>query len=686
MLDFCDELACSEEYTYITAGFNAGLRELYRFYQENPSRHQVLVLISDGKNNPPKTLEKEDIIQYDDIRDRFFSKFEPGKDFFVSYITLKNVRDPKLADFVRTRCRGNEVSLLASDDAQLGTPTSETPSLSVAEIRPNSGLHVERDQTIDFGSAWLPTTVEIPLLVRRLRGYAGEQAIRVTPLLMDFGATRQLLAEVSPAEIRVGAEVVRERITLSISGVWDEEINGALLFEPKEQTMLIINPPQIPFRFGKPPKFVIRKATADKNGWKPIDWLTVGPLQPNGECHEQLILDLEGSAPPEGIDVRAVPDIRLPDGVTCTAKVILEQLFTAKTATVLVKAAAEKNVALKQNTQFTGKLRFDSSVASLSYSQGGVIPLKIFTASHEDGTPPPRPVGTAPLVWQWASENQILLIIGAAFLSLVVLLGVVVRIRLKIYSSRLNPLEGLLVVLENPLSTDFENIDLKELSEKSKKSKLIIGSDPASHILIPHDSVDKSHAQIRSGKEGKPTPVYIRGLGVSDVLVNNFIIDKEIKLEDRDIIDIGEFQFLYSNSYLKQVVVHYKDGDVRYGVLLTWNIDEEGFVLQPEGKGAEDLQIYVPFKDLKAVFFVKDFDKEIARKINLSEIHAKKDHIIVRFQDGERIEGYTIRDYDPKTTRFFIMPKIEPGKEENNVCVLVERRFTQKVKVLGKHR
>jgi len=117
---------------------------------------------------------------------------------------------------------------------------------------------------------------------------------------------------------------------------------------------------------------------------------------------------------------------------------------------------------------------------------------------------------------------------------------------------------------------------------------------------------------------------------------------------------------------------------------MTWNIEEEGFLFRPEGRGAADLQVFIPFKDLKAVFFVKDFDKELARKIKRADIYAKKDRIAVTFRDGERIEGFTMRKFDPKAPRFLMVPKEEPDKEENNICVLVERKFTTEVTLVDK--
>ena len=131
--------------------------------------------------------------------------------------------------------------------------------------------------------------------------------------------------------------------------------------------------------------------------------------------------------------------------------------------------------------------------------------------------------------------------------------------------------------------------------------------------------------------------------------------------------------------------MHYKDGDTKQGVPLSWNIEDDGFLMRPEGDGAEALQMYIPFRDLKGVFFVKHFDKEIARKINVSAISARKDHIAVHFRDGEKIEGYTLRDYDPKSPRFLMVPKEEKDKEESNLCILVERKSTKSINVLAKH-
>jgi len=687
MLEFCKTLAPTDEHTYITSGFNAGVSELYQFYKDDPSRTHIIVFMSDGRNNPPPHIAEDDVLKYDDIKERYFTRFEPGKDWFITYVFLKETRDPTLADFVQRVCRGNAVPL-ARPQAEAGPGMPSPPSISVAEVLPGPGLSVDENDTILLGSAWLPTKLKIPLQIRRLRGALEGQALAVKPILDGLATTKQLLAEVKPSEIACGPMQTTAEIMLSISGIWDKGISGALLFEPAGDSIVMVHPPQLRFKFDKPPKITIGRYSPelggkDGNGGISPDWLSLGSLWP-GEApiEKTLILELDGSDPPPGLKILAVPDIGLPEGVTCTAEVDLQGLFRLSKGAVTVTVKADETADLPRETQYTGNLKLTSPNFSLVFSQGGLIPLKVFTARHTDA--PPRGVNRPPPSNPIdLPVEQIAAAIGAVAL-LVFLVFLLRAWLIRRYLKKFVPMEGWLVVLEHPENSEAKNTDMGAFSNQQKKDTLVIGSDPASDIHLDHKSVDKRHAEIQSGREGTPVPIYIKYLGVNDVKVNGFLIDREVKLEDRDIIDIGQFQFLYSNSHLKQVVVHYRNGDVRYGVPLTWAIEEEGFMLRPEGEGAEDLQVYVRFEKLKGVFFVKDFDKEIARKIKHSSMFAEKDHVLIEFTDGEKLEGCTIKDYDPKALRFFVVPKAEPGKEETNTCILVERQFFKSIKVLGK--
>ncbi|GAB4344773.1 MAG: hypothetical protein Kow0099_24450 [Candidatus Abyssubacteria bacterium] len=693
MIKFCEKLSCPEEYTYIPYGLNKGIEELSGFYKKDPSAIHILVLMSDGKNNPPENLPQERMITYEQIKERYFSRFKPGKDWYISYVALKGVPDLDLAQFVN-ECRGNTVRLHADKKPEgwARAGTSENGSrlirqiINEARISPGPGLKVEEGNMLNLGAAVLPATVRIPLMVKPLRGRPeGEKIAVETALLTSFASTK-VMAEVRPGTIVCGEKETRAEVTLSLTGVWQDDILGTLIFRPEGSSILIVQPPQFQFRFEKPPRILIGRYRPELGDaeWAPIDQLDLGSLEAGTTLEENLMLKLDGAVP-DRFRIVATPNIKLPDGVTCSANVDLTGILQ-KTANVKITVQADTNAEIQEGDNWHGELVLTSTPPVL-FSQNPV-PLKVFRTrlpSGPGGNEGGRSFFRDLRFVAWMSENwKTVGIFGGPPALLLLLLSTLGYMRWKAYTSRFVALDGWFIVLDKPKDVELQNIDLKTLSEKLHKSALTIGSDPACDICIPKDKVDKQHAQLRSGREGTPTPVYLKALGLSDVKVNHAPVDEEVKLQDRDLIDIGGYQFIYSNSHLKQVVVHYKDGDVRYGIPLTWNIEEEGFVLRPEGKGAEEMQVYIPFRDLKGVFFVKHFDKEIAKKMKVASIFARKDHVFIEFKDGEKIEGFTVQDYKPDSPRFFVVPKKEPGKDDNNICILVERRFAKDIKLLAK--
>ena len=697
MLQFCEQLYCSDDYTYIPAGLNAGVRELHQFYQKDSSGTHILVLMTDGHNNPPKDLDEDSIITYETIREKYLSKFRPGKDWFITYISLRGVPDRNLKEFVKI-CRGNTLEIHAGEEyvdvyGEERGKSLPPPLLAIseAEILPGAGLDLTEDGVLALGRAFLPIEIKIPLILRPLKGDTEGKKIRVEPILTDVEARARLDVHVTPAEIIFDKSPKQIDLTLTISGVsdWDETISGSLMFKPVESAIFLVNPAQLEFRFDQLPKvFIGRYSPSLNHEYDPIGWIALGPLRPGGRCTEKLAIMVEGATSAEEIDFEVNYDLDLPSGVDFSTEVSMPGLFS-DLAHISLVVTADKDASIGEGVQFTGNLTLTSRGKGVRFSQSA-IPLKVFSEKAEKyGKPRTRDRdegNSAKVERNWKLNWKLTGLIISTSTLFLFLLATARSSILKSYRSRFVPLSGWLVTLESPGDSDFDNIDLETFSKGDRKSKLLIGSDEACDIYLPHSSVDKSHAQLRSGRMGTPPPVYLRYLGVNNVKVNNLTINKEMTLQDRDIIDIGEYQFLYSNSQMKQVVVHYKDGDVRYGVLLSWNIEESGFLLQPEGRDAEEMGIHIYFKDLKGVFFVKHFDKEIARKIKHSKMFVEKDHLIITFSDGEKIEGYTVGDYDPNSPRFLFVPKEEPGKEQNNVCILVERQFTTKIDIIKRNR
>jgi hypothetical protein len=130
-----------------------------------------------------------------------------------------------------------------------------------------------------------------------------------------------------------------------------------------------------------------------------------------------------------------------------------------------------------------------------------------------------------------------------------------------------------------------------------------------------------------------------------------------------------------------KVVVRYADGKVVKGYTQDFFPNKDRFHLQPQqtSSGQDTRQVLI--KDLKAIFFVKDFggnpayderrqfgdgDKPQGRKME------------ILFKDGEKLVGSTL-GYEPSRPGFFIQPV---DGQSNNMRVFVVQAFVDKVRAL----
>ncbi|HOJ32648.1 MAG TPA: hypothetical protein PKY35_04010 [Candidatus Hydrogenedentes bacterium] len=123
----------------------------------------------------------------------------------------------------------------------------------------------------------------------------------------------------------------------------------------------------------------------------------------------------------------------------------------------------------------------------------------------------------------------------------------------------------------------------------------------------------------------------------------------------------------------QRLVVRYADGRILKGVCFALNPKENFFHLDEvdqEGKSTGKT-IQVRFSDLKAVFHVRSFDGNFDRSLPAPVVGEKGTELIVEFQDGEIIRGFTLRHYDPDAPRFFLIPE---ESDSNNISILVERK------------
>ncbi|HET7106896.1 MAG TPA: hypothetical protein VFI38_08805 [Candidatus Acidoferrum sp.] len=129
---------------------------------------------------------------------------------------------------------------------------------------------------------------------------------------------------------------------------------------------------------------------------------------------------------------------------------------------------------------------------------------------------------------------------------------------------------------------------------------------------------------------------------------------------------------------MNRAVVAYLDGRRLKGYLFNFSALKESFRLFSDGPGGQQSGTDVLMKDLKAIFFVKDFAGN-PEYTNSSSVNAPKHgrKVVVTFRDGEEITGAT-EAYNPQKLGFFMFPHDENG---NNLRVFVVNKNVRQVKL-----
>ena len=130
-------------------------------------------------------------------------------------------------------------------------------------------------------------------------------------------------------------------------------------------------------------------------------------------------------------------------------------------------------------------------------------------------------------------------------------------------------------------------------------------------------------------------------------------------------------------DHLNKVVVAYLDGRRLKGYVYNFSALRDSFHLLPQENPLQERGAEVALKDLKAVFFVKDFigDREYrGRPIAEPPMHGRK--IEVTFSDGENIFGKT-EGYNPQKLGFFMFPA---DPESNDLRIFVVNKNASRVR------
>jgi len=129
-----------------------------------------------------------------------------------------------------------------------------------------------------------------------------------------------------------------------------------------------------------------------------------------------------------------------------------------------------------------------------------------------------------------------------------------------------------------------------------------------------------------------------------------------------------------------KVVVRYADGRLVKGITQDFFPNKDRFHLRPDTANPEE-PAEILIRDLKAVFFVKDFTGNQGyneRKEYSNGDKAQGRKVEVLFVDGEKLVGSTL-GYDPNRLGFFLFP-VDP--ESNNIRVFAVTASVKSVRYI----
>jgi hypothetical protein len=130
---------------------------------------------------------------------------------------------------------------------------------------------------------------------------------------------------------------------------------------------------------------------------------------------------------------------------------------------------------------------------------------------------------------------------------------------------------------------------------------------------------------------------------------------------------------------MNRAVVAFRDGRRVKGFILNFSAVKENFRLFSNEPGKLQSGIDISLSDLKAIFFVKDFEGDAsyneARNLDAPK-HGRR--VVVTFRDGEELFGAT-EAYNPQKLGFFMFPRDE---RSNNLRVFVINKNVRHVKMV----
>jgi hypothetical protein len=688
--DSIDTLYPTDFATYINRGLEKGLSELKHLFEQNPERKRVLLWLSDDKDNPPGELG-DAFITLDNLKEKNAS-FNPGSEWFAYDAPSLDdeVENKSIEDFVHWARRTTFRVEMRSPSFDFGSFEDEnvTKTIAVTFDPKNPGA-----DGLQF------------LISARLTSKETGKKVPVT---------------ITPARVTSSGKLWRERFKLTFKAA-PGQYTGAIMFRPIAVGVLEISPKNSSFKVAitapkvEPEKPAIPIEAPEPRGLladakdqgiiatesrppgttrieKPIGF---GPLEPGKKDSKMVMIFLSKEADPKSITHDL--SLELPEGISFETRFFGK----GKELTAEMSVVVDKDIQLPSefalDRSFEGSVRFKSSEPGvevlpvyfpirLSFNadrvqwgtkmlpQTGVGQVKARGMSFDELTRDMRDkrkerglVATFfSDAYSTARETSLLWPMLAAIAIFIFLMLYRMRPASEIFT-------GELIAIRDPGEPSMKNIHLKRIGSLHDKNVLTLGSSVNADVRLNHDSVAPVHCKMSAKTLGGSTDISIVPIKGNPVKINEIEQTSKVSLTDKDLIGIGDFILLFSNPEAqKEVVARFLDGRTMRGNPVTWDINALTFEILrtdtvEEGGTTEEITD-VSFAELKAVFLMQDASKPGSASMPADRVN-RDEFFEITFTDGEKVEGFPLKDYSEAARRFYIVPFDIP----NVSSILIER-------------
>ncbi len=649
-----ESLEPGEYSTYITGALDKGMEELRRLESKYPDHRRTIILVSDGKNNPPDSVAHA--MTFEEILEKYPDLMK-GDDSSFFYLSLGEDPDPQVMSFVE------EVGGLSFDmgeEAAAGFMKTEA-SLVLAHV-------LVEPVSLDLGAIVGPeASVPVSLAFFPLRGDPSGKVIMVSISAKFSGlASSKTIVEIKPWTVNCASGPWSESFTVNVNSADDGPIVGTLKLEAAPGQVLFIEPSEIPITM----KISQPRIAVD---FKEI--LDFGPIDPRWPYEDTQRILLIANSEAEGQAIEASCTIAAPEGMSIAAGVEKEEGLQELVVTV----ATDENFKPEHSLTLEGTVQLKGSTRTVFFSENGLeMRIRVAPPGAEG-----RSIGTAVSdFFSRAGEKM-------AYALIVILVAAILGVGgyFWIGSRPRSALEGKLVLIHlKGRKRDRSKsvaINLNSVGKDARRDSIIMGSAKDATVTLPHKSVAGHHLEIYAEMDKSVKHIFAEPIGNNFVIINLQKMTEPTPLSDKDLIEIGGYTFRFENPHpYKQIVVRYLDGHIEKGTPATWDIDSDGFGLLPrDALPGSTEETFTSFSDLKAVYFVRDFDGQIGKHLESPETQIQGLCMRLTFHDGEEIVGLTAQTYDSTSSRFYFFPADQTG---NTISMLVERENLLNLEILDK--